>query len=97
MNRKQYPLRRAYAMSFNKCQGQTLQKVVCDLRKQVFSHGMLYVAFSRVTKYDGIKLLISKSQLTICMDDDNNIFESPLIQNIVYNEAIDATVTDGII
>lgn len=46
--RLQFPIRLAFAMSINKSQGQTLQKVGINLDKNCFSHGQLYVACSRV-------------------------------------------------
>ncbi|CAG8835143.1 13400_t:CDS:1, partial [Racocetra persica] len=45
--RKQFPLRLAYATTFNSCQGLTLDRVVIDLRTHVFAHGQLYTALSR--------------------------------------------------
>jgi hypothetical protein len=47
--RIQFPLRLAYALTMNKSQGQTLNKVVIDLTTPPFSHGHLYVALTRVT------------------------------------------------
>ncbi|KAG2056793.1 ATP-dependent DNA helicase PIF1, partial [Suillus hirtellus] len=46
--RKQFPLRPAYATTFNGCQGLTLEKAVLDLRTDSFAHGQLYTALSRV-------------------------------------------------
>jgi hypothetical protein len=48
IQRTQFPLTLAYAMTINKSQGQTFDMVGLDLRTPVFSHGQLYVAFSRV-------------------------------------------------
>ena len=46
VTRRQYPLRLAYATTFNSCQGLTLQRVVLNLRIPVFAHSQLYTAFS---------------------------------------------------
>lgn len=46
--RRQYPLRLAYASTFNGVQGSTLTRCVLDSRSSPFSHGQLYVALSRV-------------------------------------------------
>ncbi|RYF57715.1 MAG: hypothetical protein EOO39_35100, partial [Cytophagaceae bacterium] len=46
--RTQFPLRHAFAMTINKSQGQTFDKVGIKLdKKPVFSHGQFYVAISR--------------------------------------------------
>jgi hypothetical protein len=45
---RQIPLAPAYATTFNSCQGLTLDCVVVDLTRPVFSHGQLYTALSRV-------------------------------------------------
>jgi hypothetical protein len=48
INRIQFPLRLAYACTFNSCVGLTLDKTVIDQRTPVFAHGQLYTALSRV-------------------------------------------------
>jgi hypothetical protein len=58
LRRRQFPVRLAFAMSINKAQGQSVRHVGLDLREPVFSHGQLYVALSRVTSCNRIKILL---------------------------------------
>ena len=44
IERRQFPLRLAYSMTFNKSQGQEFQMVLADIRNNPFTHGHLYVA-----------------------------------------------------
>lgn len=62
LNRHQFPVRVAFSMTINKSQGQTLSRVGVYLPEPVFAHGQLYVAFSRVTIYQNIKVLIDNSK-----------------------------------
>ncbi|CAL1379666.1 unnamed protein product [Linum trigynum] len=77
--RRQYPIALCFAMTINKSQGQTLQHVGLCLQKQVFAHGQLYVALSRVTTKHGVKIL--------SLDDQGE--ERHTMQNIVYREILD--------
>ncbi|CAH9081769.1 unnamed protein product [Cuscuta epithymum] len=62
--RRQFPLILNYAMTINKSQGQSLERVGVFLRRPIFTHGQLYVAISRVTSPSGLKFVI--------YDDDGN-------------------------
>jgi len=44
--RRQFPIKLAFAVTINKSQGHTFDRVGVDLRKDVFNHGQLYVATS---------------------------------------------------
>ena len=57
VQRRQFPLRLAYATTFNSCQGLTLDRVVLDLTKPVFAHGQLYTSLSRVRSGSDIRIL----------------------------------------
>ena len=74
LKRKQFPIRLSFAMTINKAQGQTLEKVGLYLPSNVFTHGQLYVAFSRAKRQSDIKILNLSNQ------------DSRLTKNVVYKE-----------
>ena len=53
-----FPIALCFAMTINKSQGQTFKGVGLDLTDESFTHGMLYVALSRVGSADRLTLLI---------------------------------------
>ena len=57
LKRRQFPIRPSFAMTMNKSQGQTLDFVGVHLPEDVFSHGQLYVAFSRVWNSSSLAVL----------------------------------------
>lgn len=74
MARTQFPIKLAYAITINKAQGQSLERVGLYLDNQVFSHGQLYVALSRATSPDNVAILIPNG--------------GDIATNIVYKEAL---------
>ncbi|KAL3115858.1 hypothetical protein niasHT_007158 [Heterodera trifolii] len=80
--RLQFPVRLCFAMTINKAQGQTLKRMALVLNgRQCFSHGQVYVAISRVTQMDGIRVLAP-----YCQSGDD---EDTYINNIVYHELLE--------
>lgn len=58
LRRRQFPVNLAFAMTINKAQGQSVKYVGIDLRSPVFSHGQLYVALSRATSADRVRVVL---------------------------------------
>ena len=54
--RLQFPVSLCFAMMINKSQGQSLKAVGINLTSQCFTHGMLYVALSRVGTPNSVTL-----------------------------------------
>jgi hypothetical protein len=73
--RRQFPIRPAFAMTINKAQGQTLGRVGVQLGRPVFTHGQLYVAASRVSDPSNIRFGVDLQ--TGCRT-----------KNVVYTEAL---------
>lgn len=59
IERFQFPFRLAFAMTINKSQGQTFDKIGILLRTPVFAHGQLYVAVSRVRNFQSLTFAVS--------------------------------------
>ncbi|KAI6021559.1 hypothetical protein PISMIDRAFT_97980 [Pisolithus microcarpus 441] len=76
VTRKQFPLRLAYATTFNGCQGLTLARSVVDLRIDPFAHGQLYTALSRVRRREDTLILFTDSN------------EEQTCANIVYKKLL---------
>ena len=75
MTRKQFPVRPCFALTANKSQGQTLQRVGIYLQKHFFSHGQYYVAQSRVGSSESLQILGPRS----------NVYTT---DNVVYPEVL---------
>ena len=63
ITRTQFPLRLAYAITYNKSQGQTIPTSLIDIRSCPFTHGHLYVAMSRAEDVDQTAFFCFESQV----------------------------------
>lgn len=84
MQRTQFPIILAFAMTINKSQGQTFENIGILLRRPVFTHGQLYVAASRVKSFDSLRFYISESSDQGHLAKDDRVFT----KNIVYTEIL---------
>ncbi|XP_014673789.1 PREDICTED: uncharacterized protein LOC106814041 [Priapulus caudatus] len=80
LQRRQFPVRTAFAMTSNKAQGQTLARVGIYLEKDFFSHGQLYVAMSRVGNPNNLKILTKNGKFL------NK--EGTYTDNVVFHEIL---------
>jgi hypothetical protein len=64
LQRRQFPLQLAFAMTINKAQGQTMKIVGIYLLEPVFTHGQLYVALSRATCVNDIFVFCPNGRTT---------------------------------
>lgn len=72
-------------MTINKSQGQTLEKVGIYLPCPVFAHGQLYVASSRATKRENVKIKINE------LNNQGHLIERSqkcFTKNVIYREIL---------
>ncbi|TKR86619.1 hypothetical protein L596_011175 [Steinernema carpocapsae] len=79
LSRHQFPVRLGFALTINKSQGQSFKVVGIDLHEEIFVHGQLYVAFSRATFEEGIKVSVKLDDATMSI---------VLHRNVVYTEVL---------
>ena len=66
VKREQFPLCLSYAITIHKSQGLSLDCVVSDLGRDIFTYGMAYVVLSRVRKLEGLHLLDFDEKSVMC-------------------------------
>ena len=74
--RRQFPLRLAYATTFNSSQGLTLDRAVIDLRQGVFAHGQLYTGLTQIRQRGDGRVLFAPTNVA---GITNNIVSQELL------------------
>ena len=88
LTRRQYPVRLAWAMTINKAQGQSMDRVGVFLPEAVFSHGQLYVALSRAGGFHRVMVLVEPGETQGEFQGDEEIKDGTYTENIVWKEAL---------
>ena len=57
LHRTQFPISSGYALTIHKAQGMSLSHVFCDIGRNVFTTGQIYVALSRCKTISGLHLV----------------------------------------
>ena len=84
----QYPVRLAWALTIHKSQGLTFNKVIVDMGRGAFSSGQSYVALSRCTSLEGMRL---RSMLS-----DRDVFVNPAIVDFSREFNDDVLIEDAL-
>ena len=80
----QFPIKIAFALTINRAQGQSASKCGILLPKNVWTHGQIYVAFSRCGNPNNIYVWAEQSQFK----DYNFQPGKKYVKNVVYREVI---------
>jgi len=83
--RTQFPLRLAYSVTYNKCQGMTLHKVLVDTVHAPFAHGHTFVATSRVRNKHNMRFFCTQESIH---DNPSTFGTMPIVTNIVYKDLL---------
>ena len=81
--RTQLPRVHTWALTINRSQGQTLDRVLLDLRRAPFAHGQAYVAISRVHEADECGAFVDDD---CCVERDSR--RCAVLGSVAYSELL---------
>ena len=82
LKKRQFPVKLAFCMSIKKSQGQTFKKIGIYLPQPVFFHGQLYVAFSRVSKLENIKVKVDNYPQQGHLKGDHRVYTRNIVKKL---------------
>ena len=86
LTRLQFPIKIAFALTINRAQGQSVTTCGILLPKNVWTHGQIYVAFSRCGNPNNLYVWAEQSQFK---DYEKLDPEKTYVKNVVYQEVIE--------
>ena len=86
MRRKQFPINPAFAVTANKSQGQTFDRIGVYLPSNFLSHGQLYIAMSRIGAKDNLKIMAPISNYNDI--EETFIDQEILLTRMKYKEVL---------
>ena len=88
LRRRQFPVKLAWCMTFNKAQGQSLKQASLCLSTPVFSHGQLYVGLSRAGSSKSVKVLVEEHESQGYYEGQADVPDGVYTDNVVWKEAL---------
>lgn len=84
--RHQFPVQLSYAMTINKSQGQTFERVGLYLFESCFGHGQFYTGCSRSTGGIGLKIKVIETHRQGKSNGEDEVY---VTDNVVYSEILE--------
>ena len=88
ISRLQFPIKIAFCLTINRAQGQSASECGILLPRDIWTHGQMYVAFSRCGNPKNIRVWAEQTQFENYKLDPNKKF----VKNVVYNEIFNVEI-----
>lgn len=90
----QYPLKLAWALTIHKSQGLIFNHINVDVGRGAFTGGQSYVALSRCTSLEGIRMKSTLNERDIFVNPEIRQFSRQYNDNVAFEEAIRSAQAD---
>ena len=92
----QYPLKLAWALTIHKSQGLTFNRINVDVGRGAFTGGQSYVALSRCTSLEGIRMKSTINERDIFVSPEIRKFSHTYNDNVAFEAAIRSAQADAL-
>lgn len=92
----QYPLKLAWALTIHKSQGLTFNNINVDIGRGAFTGGQSYVALSRCTSLEGIKMKSTLNERDVFVNPAVRQFSSGYNNEAAFDEALRSAQADSL-